>query len=278
MKTAKFTLCADDFGLKRSINQAVIELVETGRINAVSCMSGESQFEAGISSLLEVIDNQAPSVKIGLHLTLTEYSPLSAMPRVAPDNQLPSINRLLVESHLGRLPLSEIAAEVKAQFARFEEFVGRPPDFVDGHQHVHLLPQVRSALVDLLSMRNFQGFVRHCDCRFQKPQTVKTKLLSFLSNRLKKRLDVASIDHNQGFWGINEFDASEDFGALMRGWMKQLSHKGGWSVVMCHPGHQHETDEQTIHDPISVRRVDEWTYLSSDQFIDDLNTAGLFIA
>ena len=30
--------------------------------------------------------------------------------------------------------------------ALFIEAFGRPPDFLDGHQHVHLLPQVRDAL------------------------------------------------------------------------------------------------------------------------------------
>lgn len=47
----------------------------------------------------------------------------------------------------------EIAAEITRQLDAFEEALGRPPDFVDGHQHVHVLPGVRRALLDILVRR-----------------------------------------------------------------------------------------------------------------------------
>jgi predicted glycoside hydrolase/deacetylase ChbG (UPF0249 family) len=42
---------------------------------------------------------------------------------------------------------AEIAAEIARQLDAFEDALGRAPDFVDGHQHVHVLPGVRGAVL-----------------------------------------------------------------------------------------------------------------------------------
>ena len=84
-------------------------------------------------------------VAIGLHLTLTGavqaadagYAPLR-------DGAF-----LPLTDHACGSPCSSAStwrrsrAEMRAQFKAFVKAFGRPPDFVDGHQHVHLFPQVR---------------------------------------------------------------------------------------------------------------------------------------
>ena len=162
-KTAIFTLCADDFGLKKSVNDGVIDLVRNGRLNAVSCMSGGDSFEAGVGPLLNAASDAEQDVKIGLHLTLSEYAPLASMPKLAPQGVFPTINQTLISSHLGRLDRNEITREIEAQIERFREIVGRLPDFVDGHQHVHLMPTVRTCLIDCIKAKGLSGFVRLCD-------------------------------------------------------------------------------------------------------------------
>ena len=39
-----------------------------------------------------------------------------------------------------------LTAEITRQFEAFAAAFGRPPDFVDGHHHVHLFPQIRDAV------------------------------------------------------------------------------------------------------------------------------------
>ena len=52
-------------------------------------------------------------------------------------------------------------AEIAAQWQRFVTVMGRAPDFIDGHQHVHILPQVRHALIEYLAaQRNLECYVR----------------------------------------------------------------------------------------------------------------------
>ena len=39
---------------------------------------------------------------------------------------------------------------------------GRPPDFIDGHQHVHLFPQVRDAVLKVVAEAAPDAWVRQC--------------------------------------------------------------------------------------------------------------------
>ena len=274
-KTAVFTLCADDFGLKKSVNDGVIDLVRKGRLNAVSCMSGGDSFELGAGQLLNAASDAEHDVKIGLHLTLSEYTPLTVMPKLAPQGVFPTINQTLISSHLGKFDRKEITREIEAQIERFREITGRLPDFVDGHQHVHLMPTVRTCLIDYIKTRGLSGFVRLCDDNGHGGKAIKTMILSRLSKRMGKLLDHANIAHNDIFLGVNDFDRSEDFGQLMRAWLKQAATASGWSLIMCHPAFAPYPDENAIHDPIQNRRLDEWTYLASDAFATDMKAVGL---
>ncbi|MEP3233587.1 MAG: ChbG/HpnK family deacetylase [Hyphomicrobiales bacterium] len=275
IRTAIFTLCADDFGLKKSVNDGIIDLVRKGRLNAVSCMSGGDSFESGVGQLLNAASDAAHDLKIGLHLTLSEYAPLTVMPKLAPNGTFPSINQTLLSSHLGRIDKREITLEIEAQIERFKEVAGQLPDFVDGHQHVHLMPTVRSCLVECIQNNGLSGFVRLCDDQGRTSRAIKTMILSKLSQRMRKLLDQASIAHNDVFLGVNDFDTSEDFGLLMQGWLKHAATASSCPLIMCHPAFAPYSDEVAIHDPIQNRRIDEWTYLASDAFAADMLDAGL---
>src|SRR5205807_524736 len=60
----------------------------------------------------------------------------------------------------GRLRAEEIAAEFRAQRARFVELVGRPPTVVNSHQHVALFGPVGRVLLDVLADQAPRPFVR----------------------------------------------------------------------------------------------------------------------
>ena len=82
-------------------------------------------------------------VAIGLHVTLTApFRPLTRDFAPARDGAFPRLAPLMARAFLGRLDRAKLAAEIAAQLAAFAAAFGRPPDFVDGHQHVQLLPTV----------------------------------------------------------------------------------------------------------------------------------------
>ncbi len=52
---------------------------------------------------------------------------------------------------LRQLKPALIAAEIHAQIEKFTATFGAPPDYLDGHQHVQIFPQVRDAFLDVVS-------------------------------------------------------------------------------------------------------------------------------
>jgi len=139
--TKQSAIVVDDFGEHETINTAALELARAGRVSAISCMTGGPAWPRGAAALGELDRHQ---VDLGLHLDLTQY-PLAG----------PSWNlaRLVGAAWLHLLEGRRLHDEVERQLDAFESAVGRRPDHVDGHQHVHQLPQVRDVLVEVLRRR-----------------------------------------------------------------------------------------------------------------------------
>lgn len=272
----KFTLCADDFGLSKSVNEGIITLVEKGRLNAVSCMSMSEHFADAIH-LIKVAKSAPHPVEFGLHITLTEYEPLTKIPTLAPEYILPSIGKLILKSYLGQLNLTEVSNEIRQQVTQFQETFGHAPHFIDGHQHAHILPGIRDII---LKYGNEDCWVRQCTAPLSsvlKMRTAlpRTLLISALSQKLARTLHTNAIPQHAQFFGINNFDTTEDFAKLMDKWLYHIAKLDKKSLIMCHPGLETEPDEPTIHDPIRNRRPQEYKYLASDQFPMDMNKYGL---
>lgn len=273
----RLTLCSDDYGLNTEVNDAILALVLAGRLNAVSCMAVGPTFDG--QSLREAVSRSPIPVQIGLHLTLTEYRPLTAMPRFAKGGSFPSVSSLLVRSHLRRINRADVKLEFERQFDVFDSVFGCPPDFADGHQHVHIFPGIREvvfelALARLGGLRSNSGWVRCCDA----PTTdlialrdPRAMLLAAMSRRHRSRRVRAGLLSNKRFYGVNAFDRRQSFRALMRRWLGFVAKGSSPSLIMCHPG----LGAPVEGDPIAERRADEFSYLKSDQFIEDLNTFDL---
>ena len=79
------------------------------------------------------------------------------MPALAPGGTFPRLEDLLRRAFTGRLAPAELRAEIERQLDAFEAAFGAPPAFVDGHQHVHVLPAIRPALLGALKARGLAG-------------------------------------------------------------------------------------------------------------------------
>jgi len=273
-----FTLCADDFGLNDHVNKGILDLVESGRINAVSCMSvcenlanGAEQLKTFIAANLEI--------QVGLHVTLTEYAPLTSMPTFTSE-KFPSIGNLLLRTHSKRISPVEIENEISAQVNRFEEIFGFSPHFLDGHQHAHILPGIRQAVVKVAKERlSSNGWIRSCyqpigsilSTRTSLPRTL---LISLLARGLAKLSHANGIASNKAFYGVNNFTADASYRELMKKWLAAAAQDKGSVVCMCHPAIGSSPDSG-VYDPIAEHRPYEHAYLSSDGFLQDLRSAGI---
>jgi predicted glycoside hydrolase/deacetylase ChbG (UPF0249 family) len=157
-----------------------------------------------------------------------------------------------------------IYAELIEQLEAFRDLFGRAPDFVDGHQHAQLFPQVREAFIRAVKEAAPGAWVRQCGRpapvanRFDSP---KALVLDLLSSRFRKRAAKAGIAFNPAFAGAYDFSQAPDFGALMQQFLDGLPEGG---LVMCHPGFVDEMLESL--DPLTTQREAEHGFLASDRF------------
>ena len=258
-------LCADDYGLAEGVNRAIRDLITRGRLNATSVMVvGPAIGRAEVAALQEAAAN-SPRCAIGLHVTLTApFRPLTMHFRPTDGGLFLPFPNLLRAGLLRRLDFEMIEDEVLAQLAAFRELFGRAPDFVDGHQHAQLFPQVRDGFLRAVKEAAPDAWVRQGGRL--KPLAgllgaPKAAVLDILSAQFRKRAARAGIAFNPAFAGAYDFSKAPDFGMLMGEFLAGLPEGG---LVMCHPGFVDETLESL--DPLTTQREAEHAYLASDQF------------
>jgi chitin disaccharide deacetylase len=164
-----------------------------------------------------------------------------------------------------RLDPEIIHAELTVQLAAFSEAFGRPPDYVDGHQHAQLFPQVREAFLAAVKQAAPDAWVRQCGRLAPLTQRLgapKALVLDMLSARFRKLAARAGIAFNPAFAGAYDFSGAPDFGALMSGFLAGLPEGG---LVMCHPGF---VDDALVGlDPLTTQRESEYAFLAGEQFV-----------
>jgi chitin disaccharide deacetylase len=257
-------LCADDYGLSPGVNRGIRDLIARGRLNATSVMVvGPAIGRDEIASLLDAAA-KATRCAIGLHVTLTApFRPLTMYFRPVNGGLFPPFPRLMVAGLARRLDPEIIQSEVAVQLAAFADMFGRAPDFVDGHQHVQVYPQVRDAFLAAVKDAAPQAWVRQSGRLRPAWQFRQSKalVLDLLSAQFRRRAAQAELTVNPGFAGAYDFSRQPDFGALMPEFLDGLPEHG---VIMCHPGF---VDEVLLDlDPFTVQREHEHAFLSGDRF------------
>jgi predicted glycoside hydrolase/deacetylase ChbG (UPF0249 family) len=258
-------LCADDYGISPGVNRGIRDLIERGRLNATSVMTVGPAIDRDEVAALQTAAANSPRCAIGLHVTLTApFRPLTMHFRPADGGMFLPFPKLLRAGLSRRLDPEIIRAELMVQLAAFAEKFGRAPDFVDGHQHVQLYPQVRDAFVEAVKEAAPRAWVRQGG-RIQplarRLSSPKALFLDFLSAQFRRRAKNADLTFNPGFAGAYDFTRTVDFSALMRQFLDGLPEGG---LVMCHPGF---VDDILIGlDPLTEARELEHAFLAGEDF------------
>jgi len=261
----RFWLCADDYGLSPGVNRAIRDLIERGRLNATSVMVVGPAIGRDEVGSLQAAAAKSPRCAIGLHATLTApFRPLTMHFQPIEGGQFPAFPKLLRAGLLRRLDPEIIRAELLVQLAAFTELFGRPPDFVDGHQHAQLFPQIRDGFLAAVKYAAPGAWVRQGGREQPLAQRLgapKALVLDILSAQFRKRAARAGIAFNPGFAGAYDFSQSPDFGALMGRFLDRLPEGG---LVMCHPGF---VDDILVSlDPLTTQREREYAFLAGEHF------------
>jgi predicted glycoside hydrolase/deacetylase ChbG (UPF0249 family) len=270
-------LCADDYGISPSVNAAIRDLLVRGRINATSVMVVAPSFHRAEALALQALNTTTRHVAIGLHVTLSApFRPLSEGFRPLRDGAFPSLPALLMRACLRSLERDALTAEITRQVRSFTEHFGRPPDFIDGHQHVQLFPQVREALLAVARREAPQAWVRQCG-RARAPIRAlgdrKGLLLDILSQGFRRRAAAEGVRTNPAFAGTYTFGDQANFADTFPQFLDGLP---DGSVVMCHPGFV-DLELQKL-DPLTTLREQEYAFFVQDSFPGLLARHGVALA
>lgn len=139
---------ADDFGLTRGINRAILELHRHGVLTSATLMANAPATGDAIA-----LAQQTPSLGVGCHIVLVDGDPLLSTQREIPTLGDPITGKLrqtLINFLAGtyrywpaRHPrmAGEIEAETAAQIAKLQQ-AGLKLTHIDTHKHTHMFPTV----------------------------------------------------------------------------------------------------------------------------------------
>lgn len=268
-----FALCADDYAMTPGVSRGILALIDGGHISATGAMTNRPDWPVAARELR----SREGAAEFGVHLSLTCGDSLTEGAGWTANRAEPRLPALLLRGLAGLLPLPAIEREIEAQLDAFEQAMGRIPDFIDGHQHVHALPGIRRALLAVLTRRypGREPWVRDpgdspAAIRARQRFTGKARLLSRLAGPFGQHMAAAGFRLNRGFAGYSGFDPKGDYAADFASYLIQ---PGAAHLVMCHPG---EVDDALRRlDPATDSRLVELAFFRSSRFRDLCAAAGM---
>lgn len=128
MIPANLLINADDFGLDARVSMAIALCLDEGLINSFSVYPFSDPFHEG---LLRAVLRRHPGAKVGAHLALNGPG--------LPEHPA-HFREFLARYVTGRFPPSRVRSLWRSQLADLRDRLGRDPDHLDSHQHLHVLP------------------------------------------------------------------------------------------------------------------------------------------
>ena len=268
------SVCADDFGITKKVNIAIINLAELNKISEISCIFVNNKHYDNQS-----IEKISSKVDFGLHITLTDFRP-NTNPSSLLNNKYKfiSLKQLYLKTLFNKSEIiNDIRKEINSQFDLFCETMGFLPKFIDGHQHVHQLPLINYLIFELINKKyknnHFRPWVRSCydttNNILSRKFILKSLILKFFSKSVKKLSLENNIKTNIGFSGIYNFVIKKNFEEIFINFLNKT--KNG-HLIMVHPGISDNELEKL--DSVTFTRNLEYEFLKSDNFdilIKDLN-------
>ncbi|MCB0792718.1 MAG: ChbG/HpnK family deacetylase [Flavobacteriales bacterium] len=136
---------ADDLGLCPSVNTAIYTAFRAGNLSSATLMVNmPGTADAAARS------SEAPGLAIGLHFCLTEGASLTGPSSLTDaEGNFRDRSTLVRRVAQGRIDAGDVHLELEAQLARMRGF-GIRPSHVDSHQHVHMVPPIFAAMLQVL--------------------------------------------------------------------------------------------------------------------------------
>jgi hopanoid biosynthesis associated protein HpnK len=275
----KLIVTADDLGLTRRVNEAIEMAHREGIVTTASLMVNGGAFESAAGILK---DN--PELDAGLHLNLTEGKPVTTY------EQIPSLAgphgflyrhpfELMSALVRQRVGSSELEIEIRAQIEKASS-IGVGISHIDGHKHVHVLPQIFHLLCKIAPAYGIEA-VRSTTEKMPKLYSLVTRnpgssrqiLRQYIFGKaLSAGFSLASLMNGRRslrtpgrFYGITQTGFLD-----IRAFADIVSKlEDGVSEVMCHPGYV-DDDLRRTPTRLHIQREHELKWLTGHEVRDVL--------
>jgi predicted glycoside hydrolase/deacetylase ChbG (UPF0249 family) len=272
---------ADDFGLTRGVNRAIVEASSNGIVTSSTLMANGQAFEDAIAQA-----NSASRLSVGCHVVLVDGSPAlggrqasTLSNKKAKDGRFyDGLGGFALRAVSGRVDADEIEAEVTAQIRKLQS-AGISVSHLDSHKHTHILPQVLRPLLraartcGVPAVRNPFGPVRFSIVA-KYPSLWKrysqVSVLNRLGSRFRNSVTDAGMLTTDGTVGIVGTGAMDDY--LFASIVESLP-EGTWEFV-CHPGYN-DAELDRIQTRLRESRAVELQLLTSPQTLELLSRSGV---
>ena len=238
---------ADDLGWTDGVNRGIVEAFHHGIVTSASLLANGPAFAGGAEAA-----RSAPSLGIGVHLNLSDGSPVADRKTVRSllngDGEFAGgPESLLLRRARRGIALAEVETEWDAQIRKIRD-AGIAPTHLDGHKHVHMLPGLFEIALRLAKRHGIaairvsleasslradlaSGTKRNAAVIMK--QGVQARGLKLLARDAREQAQRAGISTADYFCGIAQT------GELTREGVEQFlkSLPDGTTELMCHPGY-----------------------------------------
>ncbi len=241
---------ADDFGMTRGINRAIVEGSGKGIITSTTLMATAPAFDDAVSQAQRL----GPRVSVGCHVILLDGTPALPPERVrsliepASANEGPEFRVKLTDfaraSFAGKLDPSEVEAEASAQIKRLQ-VAGLQLSHFDCHKNAHMFPAVLKPLLRAATSRGVRAVRNPFGRLFPLPfgrvlrnpglwrRVAELGVLRNFAASFKRQVDKYGLRTPDGSVGVLDTGTLDLESFLV---IVEALPEGTWEFV-CHPGY-----------------------------------------
>lgn len=235
---------ADDFGLTRGVNRAIVECHQRGIVTSATLMANSAAFDDAVA-----LARQNPVLGVGCHVVLLDGRPVLPQERVRTlladgGEFFRTIGEFAPRALMRRFSAAEIEAEAVAQFEKVRA-AGIAITHFDAHKHTHMFPAVLEPLLkaakrcDITAVRNpferpillpWRRVLSHSSLMVRYAEVVALRSFRKQFMGLVRKHGLATTDGGIGIVATGELNE-----AILRDTLECLP-EGTWELV-CHPGY-----------------------------------------
>jgi predicted glycoside hydrolase/deacetylase ChbG (UPF0249 family) len=217
----KLIVSADDFGLSKTANRNILEVVKSKKIDRVSVMAD------GILVKEEVEEILNSGIEIDIHFDLVKKITSNS---ILADNSLKRSLKFIFNFFSGKAKVSLMEKDWIRQLEKFKEIFGRNPDGINSHQHIHFFPPYFKIALKLAEDSGI-SYIRYGSKGFLGNLTVVRLILSILCGKDNKLFGSSGLKSS-------DYLVSYDWICYFSGFLKKIPE--GKTEIIFHPEREKE--------------------------------------